>query len=49
VALVLITAMRTIATGLVNIAYIEVGQGDAILLRAPDGFDSRQLCTNYFT
>jgi hypothetical protein len=46
---VLITAMRTIATGPVNIAYIDVGRGDAILLRASDGFDSRQLCTNYFT
>jgi hypothetical protein len=26
-ALVLVTAMRTIATGPVNIAYIDVGQG----------------------
>jgi competence protein ComEC len=38
-ALVLISAGRTIATGPVNIAYIDVGQGDAILLRDPGGFD----------
>ena len=31
--------MRIIATGPVNIAYIDVGQGDSILLRDPGGFD----------